>query len=166
MPSGLRRIKLAILTFSFVFLASTSLRAASPPSADQPSQKVVIDSDPGTDDALAILLAVYSPELDVKGISIVAGNVTADMGYDDALRVLSLANRCDIPVAKGAEHPLLQRLVTEPIGTEPTASEAPKLLRVNARAIIALVPISSSTLFTNIPTSSRLFPSGPSPISR
>ena len=112
MPSGLRLIKLAILTFSFVFLASTSLRAASPPSADQPSQKVVIDSDPGTDDALAILLAVYSPELDVKGISIVAGNVTADMGFDDALRVLSLVNRCDIPVAKGAEHPLLQRLDT------------------------------------------------------
>jgi purine nucleosidase len=112
MPLGLRRFKLTILAFSFVFLASTSLRAASPPSADRPSQKVVIDSDPGTDDALAILLAVYSPELDVKGISIVAGNVTADMGYDDALRVLSLVNRCDIPVAKGAEHPLLQRLVT------------------------------------------------------
>jgi purine nucleosidase len=75
-------------------------------------QKVMIDSDPGTDDALAILLALYSPELDVKGISIVAGNVTADMGFDDALRVLSLARRCDIPVAKGADHPLLQRLVT------------------------------------------------------
>ena len=41
---------------------------------------MIIDSDPGTDDALAILLALYSPELDVKGISIVAGNVTADMG--------------------------------------------------------------------------------------
>jgi inosine-uridine nucleoside N-ribohydrolase len=86
--------------------------ALPPPQAASTPQKVVIDSDPGTDDALAILLALNSPELDVKGISIVAGNVTADMGFDDALKVLSLAGRCDIPVAKGAEHPLLQPLVT------------------------------------------------------
>lgn len=85
--------------------AGTLLAASAP-------QKIIIDSDPGTDDALAILLAIYSPEVDVKGISVVAGNVTAEMGFDDALRVLSLAGRCDIPVAKGAEHPLLQRLVT------------------------------------------------------
>jgi len=92
-------------------LIGTRASAAAPPAGSAP-QKVIIDSDPGTDDALAILLALNSPELDVKGISIVAGNVTADMGFDDALRVLSLAGRCDIPVAKGAVHPLLQRLVT------------------------------------------------------
>jgi inosine-uridine nucleoside N-ribohydrolase len=112
MPSGLSRIQAAILAFSLVFLASAGARTASATPAGEPPQKVLIDSDPGTDDALAILLAVYSSEVDVKGISIVAGNVTADMGFDDALRVLSLVNRCDIPVAKGAEHPLLQRLVT------------------------------------------------------
>jgi purine nucleosidase len=112
MPSGLSRIQAAILVFSLICLASTAARSASAAPVGEPPQKVLIDSDPGTDDALAILLAVYSPEVDVKGISIVAGNVTADMGYDDALRVLSLVNRCDIPVAKGAEHPLLQRLVT------------------------------------------------------
>jgi purine nucleosidase len=111
MPSDLGRIQPVLLTFILVFLAATGVRAASAP-ADPSPQKVVIDSDPGTDDALAILLAIYSSEVDVKGISVVAGNVTADMGYDDALRVLSLVNRCDIPVAKGAEHPLLQRLVT------------------------------------------------------
>ena len=112
MPSGLSRIQAATLAFSLVFLTSAGARTASPAPAAESPQKVLIDSDPGTDDALAILLAVYSPEVDVKGISIVAGNVTADMGFDDALRVLSLVNRCDIPVAKGAEHPLLQRLVT------------------------------------------------------
>jgi purine nucleosidase len=80
--------------------------------AESAPQKVLIDSDPGTDDALAILLALNSPEVDVKGISIVAGNVTADMGFDDALKILSLAGRCDIAVAKGADHPLLQPLVT------------------------------------------------------
>ncbi|MGC1968762.1 MAG: nucleoside hydrolase [Candidatus Acidiferrales bacterium] len=89
-----------------------ALISAAAPLADSIPQKVVIDSDPGTDDALAILLALNSPELDVKGISIVSGNVTADMGFDDALKVLSLAGRCDIPVAKGADHPLLQPLVT------------------------------------------------------
>jgi inosine-uridine nucleoside N-ribohydrolase len=97
---------IVIATAAVCAKASGAAPAASGP------QKVIIDSDPGTDDALAILLALYSPELDVKGISIVAGNVTADMGFDDALKVLSLAGRCDIPVAKGADHPLLQRLVT------------------------------------------------------
>jgi hypothetical protein len=159
MPSGLSRIQPMILTFCLVFLASTSARAASPPSADQPLQKVVIDSDPGTDDALAILLAVYSPELDVKGISIVAGNVTADMGYDDALRVLSLVNRCDIPVAKGAEHPLLQRLVTGTYwnganglgGAETPPSKCQGDHRFGPDLIVDLVH--------RYPTNSRLFPS-------
>ncbi len=94
-----------------LLLVAANTSAGAPPAASAP-QKIIIDSDPGTDDALAILLAIYSPEVDVKGISVVAGNVTADMGFDDALRVLSLAGRCDIPVAKGADHPLLQKLVT------------------------------------------------------
>jgi purine nucleosidase len=112
MRSAPKPARLAIAIF-FLAICMTGARTAfTAPLAENLPHKVVIDSDPGTDDALAILLAVYSPELDVKGISIVAGNVTADMGFDDALRVLSLVNRCDIPVAKGAEHPLLQRLVT------------------------------------------------------
>ncbi len=99
-----------LLAFAFVAAPATATtNSSAPPSAPQ---KVIIDSDPGTDDALAILLAVYSPELDVKGISIVAGNVTADMGFDDGLKVLSLVGRCDIPIAKGADHPLLQPLIT------------------------------------------------------
>jgi purine nucleosidase len=94
------------------FLMLLGPRASTGTEPASATQKIIIDSDPGTDDALAILLALYSPELDVKGISVVAGNVTADRGFDDALRVLSLAGRCDIPVAKGADHPLLQKLVT------------------------------------------------------
>src|ERR1700757_945045 len=76
-------------------------------------KKIIIDTDPGTDDALAILLAVNSPELDIRAIIIVAGNVTADLGLENALKVMSLAGRCDIPVAKGAVHPLFQKLNTE-----------------------------------------------------
>src|ERR1700716_44599 len=76
------------------------------------SKKIIFDTDPGTDDALALMLALNSPELDVRAITVVPGNVTAAMGLENALRMVSLANRCDIPVASGAQHPLFQRLIT------------------------------------------------------
>jgi purine nucleosidase len=75
-------------------------------------RKVIIDTDPGTDDAMAIMLALNSPELDVRAFTVVPGNVTAAQGLENALRMVSLANRCDIPVAAGAQHPLFQKLVT------------------------------------------------------
>jgi inosine-uridine nucleoside N-ribohydrolase len=81
-------------------------------SAPSAPRKVIIDTDPGTDDAMAILLALNSPELDVQAITVVPGNVTATQGLDNALRLVSLAGRCDIPVAAGAQHPLNQKLVT------------------------------------------------------
>jgi inosine-uridine nucleoside N-ribohydrolase len=76
------------------------------------SKKVIIDTDPGTDDALAILLALNSPELDVRALTVVPGNVTAHQGLENALKLASLTNRCDIPVAGGAQHPLFQKLIT------------------------------------------------------
>jgi inosine-uridine nucleoside N-ribohydrolase len=76
------------------------------------AKKIIIDTDPGTDDALALMLALNSPELDVRAITVVPGNVTAAMGLENALRMVSLANRCDIPVAAGAQHPLFQKLIT------------------------------------------------------
>ena len=76
------------------------------------SKKIIFDTDPGTDDALALMLALNSPELDVRAITVVPGNVTAEMGLENALRMMSLANRCDIPVAAGARHPLFQKLIT------------------------------------------------------
>jgi len=75
-------------------------------------KKIILDTDPGTDDAMALMLALNSPELDVRAITVVPGNVTAAQGLDNALRMTSLANRCDIPVAAGAQHPLFQKLVT------------------------------------------------------
>src|SRR5262249_20603525 len=85
-----------------------SSEGARPPEA----RKIIIDTDPGTDDALAILLALNSPELEVEAITVVPGNVTAEQGLANALRLVSLAGRCDIPVAGGAEHPLAQKLIT------------------------------------------------------
>lgn len=99
-------LALVSLTIFFLlsFLLSTAV-AASP-------KKIIIDTDPGTDDAMAIMLALNSPELDVRALTVVAGNVIEPQGLDNALRMLSLANRCDIPVAPGAEHPLAQKLIT------------------------------------------------------
>jgi purine nucleosidase len=76
------------------------------------TKKIIFDTDPGSDDALALMLALNSPELDVRAITVVPGNVTASQGLENALRMVSLANRCDIPVAGGAQHPLFQKLIT------------------------------------------------------
>lgn len=76
------------------------------------ARKIVIDTDPGTDDAIAIMLALNSPELDVRALTIVPGNVTTAKGLDNALRMMSLAGRCDIAVAAGARQPLFQKLTT------------------------------------------------------
>ena len=67
---------------------------------------VILDVDPGVDDALAILLALSSPELSVLGLTVVSGNVPLDSGTENALRILAFADREDIPVFKGADHPL------------------------------------------------------------
>ena len=75
-------------------------------------KRVIIDTDPGTDDALAILLALNSPELKVEALTVVPGNVVAEQGLTNALKLVSLAGRCDIPVAGGAKHPLNQKLYT------------------------------------------------------
>jgi len=61
---------------------------------------------------MALMLALNSPELEVQAVTVVPGNVTAAQGLENALRMMSLANRCDIPVAAGAQHPLFQRLIT------------------------------------------------------
>ncbi len=74
--------------------------------------KVVIDTDPGQDDAVAILLALASPEIEVLGITAVAGNVSLDLTSRNARIVCELAGRRDVPVLAGARHPLKRPLVT------------------------------------------------------
>ena len=76
------------------------------------TKKIIFDTDPGSDDAMALMLALNSPELDVRAVTVVPGNVTAKQGLENALRMISLADRCDIPVAAGAQHPLFQKLIT------------------------------------------------------
>jgi inosine-uridine nucleoside N-ribohydrolase len=68
---------------------------------------LVIDCDPGVDDAMAILLALASPELELLAVTTVAGNLPLETTTRNALRVLALAGREDIPVAAGAARPLV-----------------------------------------------------------
>jgi pyrimidine-specific ribonucleoside hydrolase len=68
---------------------------------------LVIDTDPGIDDALAILLALASPEVDLRLVTTVHGNVELEQTTDNALRVLHLAGRSDVPVAAGAAESLV-----------------------------------------------------------
>jgi purine nucleosidase len=75
-------------------------------------RRVIIDTDPGTDDAMAIILALNSPEFKVEALTVVPGNVDAHQGLENALKIVSLAGRCDVVVAGGAQHPLNQKLIT------------------------------------------------------
>ena len=71
---------------------------------------VILDCDPGHDDAIALLLALASPEVELLGVTTVHGNQTLAKTTANALRVLDLAGRSDIAVAAGADRPLLREL--------------------------------------------------------
>ncbi len=73
---------------------------------------IIIDTDPGQDDAVAILLALASPEFDVLGITAVAGNVPLALTEVNARKICELAGRADIKIYSGADKPLQRALVT------------------------------------------------------
>lgn len=75
-------------------------------------RKVIIDCDPGIDDALAIILALKSKEIEVIGITTVSGNVESLQGAKNALKVLKLLGRLDIPVYLGESKPVKRELLT------------------------------------------------------
>ena len=76
-------------------------------------RKIIIDTDPGQDDAVAILLALASPgELDVRGITTVAGNVPLALTSLNARKVCELAGRDDVAVYAGCERPMVRELIT------------------------------------------------------
>ncbi|HHD2773820.1 TPA: nucleoside hydrolase [Clostridium perfringens] len=75
-------------------------------------RKVIIDCDPGIDDALSIILALESKEIEVIGITTVSGNVESVQGAKNALKVLKLLGRLDIPVYLGESKPVKRELVT------------------------------------------------------
>ena len=133
--------------------------------------RVIIDTDPGVDDALALLLAMRSPELKIEGITPVAGNVPLDLTLPNALRMVEIAGRTDIPVAAGAKVPLVRRLVTAAYAhgenglggavfpepkTKPIAQPAAEFIRAVVRKYpgeVTLIPIGP---LTNIATALNL----------
>ena len=143
-------------------------------------RRVIIDTDPGTDDALAIFLALNSPELEVEALTPVAGNVPLELTLSNALRLLEVAGHSHIPVAAGADRPLVRRLITasyfhgqnglagiqfpEPT-IKPVAETATQLIRRLVHAspheigIIAIGPLTNiATAFREDPELPRLIP--------
>lgn len=88
---------------------------------------IIIDTDPGQDDAIAILLALASPELNVLAITSVAGNVPQPLVTDNVRSLLTLAGRDDIPVYRGCERPLLRALYTAEYVHGPTGVDGAAL---------------------------------------
>jgi inosine-uridine nucleoside N-ribohydrolase len=81
------------------------------PDAGKP-KRIILDTDPGVDDAMAFFLALRSPELKVEAVTPVEGNVPLSLTLPNALRLLEICNRGDIPVAAGSSTPLVRRLIT------------------------------------------------------
>jgi pyrimidine-specific ribonucleoside hydrolase len=101
---------------------------------------VLVDCDPGLDDALALLLVLGSPELELLGVTTVAGNQTLERTTENALKVLQLAGRDDIPVSAGAARPLAGELVVAAdahgeTGLGGLVLPAPSASPVEARAV-------------------------------
>jgi inosine-uridine nucleoside N-ribohydrolase len=129
--------------------------------------RVIIDTDPGVDDALALLLAMRSPELKLEAITAVAGNVPLDLTLPNALRMVEIVGRTDIPVAAGAKAPLLRRLVTAAYAhgenglggavfpepkVKPTADPAAQVIRQIVRQYPGEVTLLTIGPLTNIAT--------------
>lgn len=79
-----------------------------------PSRAILIDCDPGIDDSVAIALAHASPELDIRAITTVSGNLTADTCAENARRILDLIEGPDVPVARGPLKPLVRPYPRDP----------------------------------------------------
>lgn len=108
------------------------------------ARRIIIDTDPGQDDAVAILLALASPELEVAAITTVAGNVPLKLTSQNALKVLELAGRGDIPVYAGCDAPLTRKLITAEhvhgrTGLDGPDLPAPRLALQAGHALDALI---------------------------
>ncbi len=99
------------------------------------STPILLDCDPGHDDAIALLLALASPELDLLGVTTVAGNQTLDKTTANALRVLELAGRGDVPVAAGADRPLARELFIAAYVHGETGMDGPALPEPQGSAV-------------------------------
>ncbi|MEX6505567.1 nucleoside hydrolase [Jiella sp. M17.18] len=125
-------------------------------------QSVIFDTDPGQDDAVAILTALASPELDVLGIVTVAGNIPLSLTTRNALRLVELAGRLDVPVHPGCDRPLRGPLVTAEHVHGATGLDGPDLPEPNAGPqALHGVDFLIETVRANPPGTIRLLALGP-----
>ena len=125
-------------------------------------KKIIIDTDPGQDDAVAILLALSSPELEILGITTVAGNVPLSLTTKNALIVTELAQRQDIGVFAGCEAPLSRPLVTAEYVHGATGLDGPELKEpISKTKSKHAVDFIIETLRKNEPKAITLCPLGP-----
>jgi len=116
------------ISFPPVTPADVPTKIASQTQGELVARKIIIDTDPGQDDAVAILLALASPaELDVLGIVAVAGNVGLAQNAKNALKVVELAGKPETPVYAGCEGPLRRKLVTAEYVHGKTGLDGPTL---------------------------------------
>ena len=147
-----------------------ALSASPAPSAPR---RIVLDTDPGIDDAMAILLTLRSPELQVEAITPVSGNVPLELTLPNALRLVEIAERTDIPVAAGASVPLVRQLITAsyvhgenglggvdfpPPKTKPAKETATEIIRRIVRANPGQMSIVAIGPLTNVATALRADP--------
>jgi purine nucleosidase len=124
--------------------------------------KIVIDCDPGYDDALALLVALASPALEVLAVTTVAGNQTLEKVTRNALRLVSFAGRPDLTVAAGASAPLRRPLVTAEDVHGPDGLDGPRLPEVDLSPDErSAVEVLAQTLRDHEPGSVTLVPIGP-----
>ncbi|GAA5185254.1 nucleoside hydrolase [Rugosimonospora acidiphila] len=146
------------------------------------TRPVLLDCDPGIDDMIAILTAVASPEVELVGVTTVGGNVGIDTTTRNALDVLALAGRADIPVARGADRPYLRTLdnraesvhggnglggVTLPTsGAGPVEATALELMVETVRAATEPVTLVATGPLTNVAHLFAVYPEVASRLAR
>ena len=123
--------------------------------------RIILDTDPGIDDALALFLALASPEVQLEAVTTVSGNVGVDFTTLNALALLELAQRADIPVARGSARPLLRPpvyadYVHGPRGLGYLELPAPERSPVTSHAVAVIIET-----IMNAPSEITLVPIGP-----
>ena len=151
-------MKRSLLMFASILLFALSIVSSI---NAQSSQRVIIDTDPGIDDAMAILLALNSPELKVEALTVVPGNVDGKQGLENALKIVSLAGRCDVTVAGGAHHPLNQKLITAQFWHGPNGLAGVELPASKCKADTHFGPDLIIELVHKYPHEITLIPIGP-----
>ena len=136
-------------------------------------KKIYLDVDTGVDDALALLLAARSPDLDIRGVTCVAGNVPVDFVVRNTLDVLEVAGASHVPVARGMEFPLVEKMFNAAeihgknglggieiaqSASEPLSVHAVEFLRRELTDVSEPITIVALGPLTNIATLIRAYP--------